>query len=84
MSSEHAIDLISDFVSKAFEGARIGPEQDIFESGFGNSMFAMQMVTFVETTFDIELDGDDLDIDSFRSIARVAELVARKRQETAS
>lgn len=72
-------DQISDFMSHSFSGAKIAHDQDIFEAGFGNSMFAMQLVNFVETTFGIEVDSDDLDIDNFRSIDRVATLVQRKR-----
>lgn len=84
MSHENAIAQISAFMTQSFEGAQIAPDQDIFEAGFGNSMFAMQIVTFVEGTFGIELDGDDLDIDNFRSIAGIADLVARKQQVAAA
>ncbi|GJD51398.1 hypothetical protein OPKNFCMD_4152 [Methylobacterium crusticola] len=67
------------FLSRSFEGRAIGADDDIFEAGFGNSLFAMQLVAFVERTFGIEIDGEDLDIDNFRSVTRVAALVARKR-----
>ncbi len=80
MSHENTISQISAFMAQSFEGAQIALDQDIFEAGFGNSMFAMQIVTFVEGTFDIELDGGDLDIDNFRSINQIAELVTRKQQ----
>lgn len=79
MPHNEIVAQIAAFLAKAFEGAEIAPDQDIFASGFGNSMFAMQMVNFVETTFGIELDGGDLDIDNFRSISRVADLVVGKQ-----
>ncbi|TNF22217.1 MAG: acyl carrier protein [Rhodobacteraceae bacterium] len=77
-------DQISEFMAQAFSGAVIAHDQDIFEAGFGNSMFAMQLVNFVEVTFGIEVDSDDLDIDNFRSIDRVAALVQRKRAVAAA
>ncbi|GAA0331068.1 hypothetical protein GCM10009087_46540 [Sphingomonas oligophenolica] len=66
-------------MSRAFEGREIGVDEDIFEAGFGNSMFAMQLVNFVERKFGIEIDSEDLEIDNFRTIGRVAALVERKR-----
>ena len=72
-------DRIGDFMSRSFDGRAIGLEEDIFDAGFGNSLFAMQLVTFVEQAFDVEIDSEDLDIDNFRTIARVAALIERKR-----
>jgi acyl carrier protein len=66
-------------MSRSFEGRTIGLDDDIFEAGFGNSLFAMQLVTFVEQAFGIEIDSEDLDIDNFRTIRRVAALIERKR-----
>ncbi len=74
-----SISAIAAFMTRSFDGAEIAPDQDIFEAGYGNSMFAMQLVAFVESHFGIEVDADDLDIDNFRSINRVASLVARKQ-----
>ncbi|MFT5797887.1 MAG: methoxymalonate biosynthesis acyl carrier protein [Candidatus Azotimanducaceae bacterium] len=71
------------FMSKSFEGAEVGADQDIFEAGFGSSMFAMQLVAFIEHEFDVEVDSDDLDIDNFKTATRVANLVHRKTQEVA-
>jgi acyl carrier protein len=39
----------------------------------------MQLVQFVETTFGITVESDDLDIDNFRSIDAIAALVERKQ-----
>ncbi len=75
---------IAEFMTRSFDGAEIGPDQDIFEAGYGNSMFAMQLVAFVESHFDLEIEADDLDIDNFRSINRVAALVARKKTVVAA
>ncbi len=70
---------IREFVSRFVRGHDLGDGEDIFATGFVNSMFAMQLVQFVETTFGITVESDDLDIDNFRSIDAIAALVERKQ-----
>ncbi|MFJ8582339.1 phosphopantetheine-binding protein [Micromonospora sp. NPDC093277] len=52
-------------------------DDDIFETGLVNSLFAMQLVLFVEQEFAIELDNEDLERDNFRTVNAIAELVER-------
>jgi methoxymalonate biosynthesis acyl carrier protein len=70
---------IREFVSRFVRGHELGDAEDIFATGFVNSMFAMQLVQFVETAFGVEVEGDDLDIDNFRSIDALSAFVDRKR-----
>lgn len=70
---------IRDFVSRFVRGHDLGDGDDIFATGFVNSMFAMQLVQFVEATFGVTVESDDLDIDNFRSIDAIAALVERKQ-----
>lgn len=46
-------------------------EDDIFEQGLVSSLMAMQLVLFVEKTLAIRVDSEDLELDNFRSIARM-------------
>jgi methoxymalonate biosynthesis acyl carrier protein len=70
---------VREFVSRFVRGHDLGDGEDIFATGFVNSMFAMQLVQFVETTFGVTVESDDLDIDNFRSIDAIAALVERKQ-----
>ncbi|HEX2078623.1 MAG TPA: phosphopantetheine-binding protein [Longimicrobium sp.] len=70
---------IREFVSRFFRGHDLQDGEDIFATGFVNSMFAMQLVNFVEQTFGITVESDDLEIDNFRSIDAIAALVERKQ-----
>ena len=70
---------IREFVSRAFKGHDLDDDEDIFASGFVNSLFAMELVTFVEKSYDIAIESEDLDLESFRTVTRIAELVERKR-----
>lgn len=66
------------FLAKYIQNIDLQDDQDIFEMGFVNSLFAMQLVLFVENEFGFALDNEDLDIDNFRTISAIANLVQRK------
>ena len=69
---------IRGFMSRSFDGRAVADEDDIFALGFANSLFAMQLVAFVESHFRIDIDSDDLEIENFRSVAAISGLVERK------
>ena len=69
---------IKEFLSRFFKNHDLKPEEDIFALGFVNSLLAMQLVTFVEKEFGIHVEDEDLDLDNFRSIQAISNLVARK------
>jgi acyl carrier protein len=66
------------FMANAFQGRSIADDDDIFALGFANSLFAMQLVAFVEREFGIEIGSEDLEMDNFRSIRALSALVERK------
>lgn len=68
---------ILDFVRDRFPQVEIDATQDIFELGFVNSLFAMELVMFVEKTFFVTIPNDELRIDNFRSADAMGELVGR-------
>jgi methoxymalonate biosynthesis acyl carrier protein len=53
-------------------------DADLFESGIVNSLFAVQLTTFVEKTFGIEVGMDDLDMANFKSLNATTAFVLRK------
>ncbi|MCP2168455.1 acyl carrier protein [Goodfellowiella coeruleoviolacea] len=68
---------IREFIQAKFPGARFTDSDDIFGLGFATSLFAMQLVMFVEQRFGFQVDNDDLDLANFRSVDAMAALVAR-------
>ncbi len=72
-------DQILSFITGRFPHAEIGPDQDIFSLGYINSLFAMELVMFLEGTFGITIPNDELRIDSFRTAVAMTELVDRQR-----
>ncbi|MED1663210.1 phosphopantetheine-binding protein [Brevibacillus laterosporus] len=53
-------------------------EDNIFELGFVNSLFAMKMLTFVEEEFVITVDNDELDLINFSSVSNIVRLIEKK------
>jgi acyl carrier protein len=52
---------------------------DIFKLGLVNSLIALQLVSFVETTFPpVMIENEDLDLNNFRSIDNITSFVQRK------
>ncbi|HAG98785.1 MAG TPA: acyl carrier protein, partial [Ktedonobacter sp.] len=46
--------------------------------------FAMQLVLFVESEFALIVDNEDLDIDNFRTINAIVQLIERKTTSRSS
>ncbi|MCG5052750.1 MAG: acyl carrier protein [Myxococcales bacterium] len=62
---------------------RVGDADDIFALGLVDSMFGLQLVTFVENRFGIVVDGDELNIDNFSSINALSAFVEAKTSAAA-
>ncbi|PMB15527.1 D-alanyl carrier protein [Fischerella thermalis CCMEE 5205] len=66
------------FLDKFFGSHDLQPDEDIFALGFVNSMFAMQLVLFVEQEFQIAIENEDLEFENFRTINSITNLIERK------
>ncbi|GAA2266324.1 hypothetical protein GCM10010149_03250 [Nonomuraea roseoviolacea subsp. roseoviolacea] len=71
------------FVRDRYPQAEITESQDIFALGFVNSLFAMELVMFVEKTFGVTIPNEELRIDNFRTANSMSELVTRLLAEPA-
>ena len=71
------------FFSTFFKRIDLKDDTDIFALGVVNSLFAMQLVMFLEKEFQVGIENDDLDFDNFKSIDAIAGLIGRKSQAAA-
>lgn len=71
------------FVDGFFGEMSLGDDDDMFATGYVNSMFALQLVQFVEGEFGITVDSDDLELDNFRTVSSIAGFVERKKASSA-
>lgn len=71
-------DKIRAFFSRFFRTTDLNDADDIFALGFVNSLFAMQLVMWLEKEFSITITETDLDIKNFNTIDAIAALIGRK------
>jgi methoxymalonate biosynthesis acyl carrier protein len=76
-------DRIREFVSAQTPGVRVDDDEDLFASGLVNSLFAVQLVMWVERTFGVGVESRDLAQSNFSSVAAIAGFVAGKQAGTA-
>ncbi len=69
---------IKDFLSNFFRGHVLEDDEDIFSLGFVNSLFAMQLVMFLEKEFGIMLDNNELELDRFSNINNITRIIENK------
>ncbi len=90
MNTQHSIGsgdvqaTLRGFVTRSINFPDLADDDDLFESGLVNSLFAIQLMTFIEKTFGIEVDADDLDIKNFRSVSAATSFVLKKSMATTS
>ncbi|OKH99763.1 D-alanyl carrier protein [Streptomyces sp. CB02923] len=70
------------FIGKYVRNRELADHEDLFASGFVNSLFIMQLVMFVESELGTPVADEDLQMDNFRSVDAVAAFVARKAAAT--
>jgi len=56
-------------------------DDNIFRKGFVDSLFAVQLIAYLEQEFGIRVTNKDLNINNFHSVNKMVSFVERKRQE---
>ncbi|MDR1550950.1 MAG: phosphopantetheine-binding protein [Hungatella sp.] len=69
---------IEKFLLRFIGNRTLQGEDNIFELGLVNSLFAVQLVSFVENEFDVIVENEDMDIENFKSINAIVSLVESK------
>jgi len=67
--------IIRDFVLKYVKDDELGDDENMFELGYVNSLFAMQLVMFVEKEFALTISRENLTLTNFQSIDAIVALV---------
>ncbi|WP_026475898.1 acyl carrier protein [Alkaliphilus transvaalensis] len=66
------------YLSKFLNEEDLSDDEDIFQLGQINSLFAFQLIMFIEKEFSIMVDNSDLDIDNFKSINGITDFIESK------
>jgi methoxymalonate biosynthesis acyl carrier protein len=82
--SSEPVTRIRAFLFQTLREESVGDEDDIFATGLVNSLFAMQLVQWLEREFSIEIQDEDLELRNFSTVAALAALVERIGNRRAS
>ena len=66
------------FILRSITVTGLDDDANLFDSGIVNSLFAVQLMTFIEKTYGFEVGMDDLDIENFKSVNATTAFVLRK------
>lgn len=69
---------IHGFLSEHFKEYQLKEDEDIFATGFINSMFVMQLVLFIEQEFQLAIKDEELDFENFRTVNAMTRLIESK------
>ena len=72
-------DLIRMYILRSINVPNVDNDVNLFESGLVNSLFAIQLMTFVEKSFGIKVTMDDLDLNNFSSVNAISTFVKHKQ-----
>lgn len=70
---------IRTFIGNYITFPNLEDNYDLFASGAVNSLFAMQLVMFVEKEFELKVENEDLDPQNFNTINAIVDFVTRKK-----
>jgi len=57
----------------------IDHDLDIFEEGLVSSLFAIELMTYLERNFEVKVTMEDLDMDNFKSVNSICEYIMEKK-----
>jgi acyl carrier protein len=69
---------IKNFIFGFIRNQELEDDVDMFVSGYVNSLFAMQLVLFIEKKFNFIIENNDLKIENFKSINAISCFVNEK------
>ena len=79
MNIDSTKETIRNFILESINIPDLNDDDNLFESGIVNSLFAVQLMTFLEKSFNLEVTMDDLSMDNFESVAATSSFVERKQ-----
>jgi acyl carrier protein len=74
-------DVVSKELCEFLQDALRQPVQagdDIFATGLANSMFALELIVYIESRYDLTLQSDDLTRDNFSSSDAMTRLILKR------
>ena len=79
MNRESIINSVREFLQRYVGDKDIDQDEEIFSTGLVNSLFAMQLVLFLEKHFNLDISSEDLVPQNFKSLNTIADFVLVKQ-----
>lgn len=79
MQTQDTLNALRTFVLNGTRLPHLNDDQEIFSTGTVSSLFAMQLVMFVEKHFGIMVEDEDLDMANFSTLQSLSNFVSRKQ-----
>lgn len=73
--------LIMKFFEEKGKADGLTEDTDLFKGGYVNSLFALEMVMYLENTFKIKIKNKDINEKSFKTISSIAEVVQNSNKK---
>lgn len=73
-------EIIRNYILENIHVPSLDDDFDIFEAGIVNSLFAIELMTFLEKSFAVKVTMDDLDMQNFKSVNAASQFVQRKKE----
>ncbi|WP_031108464.1 acyl carrier protein [Streptomyces sp. NRRL S-146] len=77
--TDDIVKSVRQFIGEHVQDGELGDDHDIFATGSVSSLFAVQLVMWVERSFGITVHPTDLDIENFRTVNHVVRFVEARR-----
>ncbi|MCG7534493.1 phosphopantetheine-binding protein [Pseudoalteromonas sp. OOF1S-7] len=76
--SQAIVNTVRQFLEEYIRVEKFENDENIFAKKYVNSLFAMQLILFIEKSFGIKVENEDLDIDNFSSVNAITDFVSSK------
>ena len=73
--------LVKDFFIEKHRAAGLDFDTDLFSGVFIDSLFAFEMVSYLEETFAIRIPDSEINENNFRTIRLIADMIRRIKGE---
>ena len=74
-------ETVKSYIEERIDLEDLSEEINIFDEGIVNSLFAIEIMTFLEKIFAIKIGMEDLDMANFQSINAIVDFVQKKEAE---
>lgn len=82
MENQKAMDvMVKEYILEHVNLTGLESDVDIFEEGLVNSLFAIELMTFIEKAFKVKITMDDLDMENFKSVNNIVAFIKTKKAE---